>query len=295
MKASMIENLRQRNFLGIGPPLDDFGTARVVVVPVPYDGTMEWHKGARDAPRAIIDASDYLEFYDLELKTEIHRLGVHTAGEISVANGGPAAVARRVYRVVRALVSAGKLPVLLGGEHSVTYGAVRAVHEKHHRLSVLQLDAHTDLRDRYRGSRYGNACVMRRVSEICPLVQVGVRSSSLEEQEYLARNGRQPIYAWEIDAGGAYLDRVLRMLTDEVYATIDLDVFDPGVMPAVGTPEPGGLSWQAVLTMLRKVSREKRVVGFDVVELCPGQGPASCAYLAASLVYKMIGYTLMGG
>ncbi|MCX8125655.1 MAG: agmatinase [Dehalococcoidia bacterium] len=283
------------SFLGLRPPLSNFETARVVVIPVPYEGTVEWHTGTKDAPSAIINASNYLEFYDLELRTETHRLGIHTMGEVKPATGGPARMAGRVYQVVKTVVVRGKLPVVLGGEHSVTYGAVKAVREKHPRLSVLQLDAHTDLRDRYRGSRYGNACIMRRVSEICPVVQVGVRSSSLEEQEYVAKGGSRPVYAWEVDADGDYIDRVLGVLSGEVYVTIDLDVFDPAVMPAVGTPEPGGLSWQAVLALLRRVSLVKRIAGFDVVELCPAEGPASCSYLAASLVYKMIGYALTGG
>ncbi|MEW6142368.1 MAG: agmatinase [Chloroflexota bacterium] len=291
----MTKNLPHRDFLGLEPPLSDFEAARAVVIPVPYEGTMGWHSGARDAPRAIIEASDYLEFYDLELKTEIHRFGIHTMREISVVTAGPRAMAGHVYRMVRTVAAKGKLPVVLGGEHSITYGAVRAVLEKYPGLSVLQLDAHTDLRDEYMGSRYGDACVMRRVSELCPVAQVGIRSSSLEEQEYLAGRKRQPVYAWEFDSDGKYTGRVLKMLTGDVYVTIDLDVFDLSVMPAVGTPEPGGLNWQVVLDLLRRVGRAKRIVGFDVVELCPDEGPASCAYLTASLVYKMIGYALTGG
>lgn len=291
----MTKNLPHRNFLGLELPLCDYKAARAVVIPVPYDGTMEWQTGARDAPRVIIEASDYLEFYDLELKTEIHRVGIHTMDEVSAVAGGPGKMAGRVYRVVKSVVAGGKLPVVLGGEHSITCGAVRAVLEKYPRLSVLQLDAHTDLRDEYLGTRYGNACVMRRVSELCPVVQVGIRSSSFEEQEYLVEQKRQPVYAWELVSGGECHGRVLKMLTDKVYVTIDLDVFDPSVMPAVGTPEPGGLGWQEVLSLLRRVSQTKRVVGFDVVEFCPDEGPAACAYLAASLVYKMIGYALAGG
>jgi len=291
----MARNLTIRNFLGLEPPLCDYETARAVVIPVAYDGTMEWRTGARDAPRAIIEASDYLEFYDLELGTEIHRVGIHTTDGVNAVAGGAEKMAGRVYRAVKPVVTGGKLPVVLGGEHSITYGAVRAVLEKYPGLSVLQLDAHTDLRDEYRGDRYGDACVIRRVSELCPVVQVGVRSSSLEEQEYLVGQKRQPVYAREIDTAGRYLDRVLDMLTHDVYVTIDLDVFDPSVMPAVGTPEPGGLEWCEVLGLLRRVSQVRRITGFDVVELCPDEGPSACVYLAASLVYKMIGYALAGG
>jgi len=284
-----------RNFLGLEPPLSDYDTAQAIIIPVPYDRTMEWRTGARNAPRAIIEASDYLEFYDLELKTEIHRVGIHTTDEINAVTGGPGRMTDRIYRAVKPVAASGKLPVVLGGEHSITFGAVRAVLEIYPGLSVLQLDAHTDLRDEYLGGRYGDACVMRRVSELCPVIPAGIRSSSFEEQEYLVSQKRRPLYAWEFDSDGKSTERVLKMLTDDVYVTIDLDVFDPSVMPAVGTPEPGGPGWRVVLALLRRVSRAKRIVGFDVVELCPDEGPAACTYLAASLTYKMIGYALAGG
>ena len=284
-----------RSFLGIEPPLSDYTSAAAVIIPVPYDGTMEWRKGAKEAPAAIIEASDYLEYYDLELKTETHRCGIHTMPQLDKLGGGPKAVGDKVYRAVCKVVKDGKLPVVLGGEHSISYGVVKSVLERYPGLTVLQLDAHTDMRDSYRGSRWSDACVMRRVSEICPVVQVGIRSSSLEEQRFLERMKRRPVYANEIRDDSKTISRVLGMLGREVYVTIDLDVFDPSLMPAVGTPEPGGLGWYEVTNLLKQVGKTKHIIGFDIVELCPAEGPAACVYTAAALAYRMIGYAVTGG
>ncbi|MBM3157351.1 MAG: agmatinase family protein [Chloroflexi bacterium] len=196
-----------------------------------------------------------------------------------------------MYEITRGLLAKNKFVVMLGGEHSLTLGAVKALHERHSKLSVLQLDAHTDLRDEYLGTKYGTANVMRRVGEICPVVPAGIRSFSLEEHRFMQERGIEPFCA-EDWSKPDFASRVISRLSPQVYVTIDLDVFDPSIMPAVGTPEPGGLNWQQVLGLLRAVSRRRRIVGFDVMELCPREGPTSCAYLAAKLVYKLIGYTI---
>lgn len=279
-----------RNFAALPPPYSGLEKARVVVLPVPYDGTAEWHSGSREAPRAIIDASAYLEMYDQELDREIYPVGIHTLPEIEPDMSGPAAMVERVYQAAGAIVAGGRLPVMLGGEHTLTLGAVRACRERYPALSVLQFDAHTDLRDSYLGTGISQATVMRRVSELCPVVPVGVRSLSLEEKQYLDEAGVRPFYAEDVLSGQADLSRITSGLSPDVYVTIDIDVLDPAVMPAVGTPEPGGLGWYDLLGLLRGVARERRIVGFDLVELCPAEGPAACAFLAARLVYKMIGY-----
>jgi len=180
---------------------------------------------------------------------------------------------------------------MLGGEHSLTLGMVRALHERYSKLSVLQLDAHTDLRDEYLGTKYGTASVMRRVWEICPVVPAGIRSFSLEEHRFMQEQRIEPFYA-EDSSNPDFAARVVSKLSSQVYISVDLDVFDPSIMSAVGTPEPGGLSWQQVLELLKTVSRHRQIVGFDVMELCPREGPTSCAYLAAKLVYKLIGYAI---
>ncbi|MBA7663361.1 N(1)-aminopropylagmatine ureohydrolase [subsurface metagenome] len=279
-----------RNFAGISPPYSDWENSRVVVLPVPYDSTTDWRSGARDGPWAIIDASRYLELYDLELKREIYQVGIHTLPEIQPDMTGPENMTQRVYQVARELLDKNKMVLMLGGEHSLTLGMVKAYRERHEALSVLQLDAHADLRDTYLGTRFSHATVMRRVCELCPIVPVGIRSLSEEEHRFIDEAGIKPVYAEDLISTGDSIKRIIATLSSEVYITIDLDVLDPSIMSAVGTPEPGGIGWYELLNLLREVARSKRIVGFDLVELCPDEGPRSCAFLAAKLAYKLIGY-----
>jgi len=281
--------LPPRSFAGLSPQAAAFAKAKVVVLPVPYDGTTEFKSGAREGPQAIIDASPYLELYDAELDREISEVGIHTLPEVQPHMGSPELMVERVYGIAKSLLDKNKLIAMLGGEHLLTLGMVKACKEKYRKLSVLQLDAHADLRDQYQGTKYSNACVMRRVWELCPVVQVGVRSFSLEERQFMQQQKIEPFYA-EAATSPDFVSRVVSKLTPQVYVSIDLDVFDPSIMPAVGTPEPGGMSWQQVLELLRAVGAEKKIVGFDLTELCPREGPTSCAYLAAKLAYKMMGY-----
>ncbi len=280
----------RRNFAGLSLPLSNLEIARVVVLPVPYDSTTDWRSGTRDGPMAIIDASHYLEFYDRELDREPCRVGIHTLPELQPSMRGPEETVERVHRAASELVRQGKFVVMLGGEHSVTLGTVRAFKEEFPQLSVLQLDAHADLRDEYEDSRYSHACVMRRVVECCPIVQAGVRSFSLEEHLFMEEQKIRTFFAEERSLEQTSLDEIVSALSDDVYITIDLDVLDPSIMSAVGTPEPGGMGWHEVLRLLRHVANNRRVVGCDLVELCPDAGPSSCAFLAAKLAYKLIGY-----
>lgn len=278
-----------RNFAGLVAPYGDFQTAAAVVLPVPYDSTTEWHSGARNGPRAIIDASYYLEWFDLEIGKEIHTCGIHTMPELEPAFDSPENMNSRVYQAVRELLSKSKFVVMLGGEHSISSGAVRAYREIFPDLSVLQLDAHSDLRDRYLGTKFSHACTMRRIREFCPATQVGIRAVSQEEAEFIRSYNLHVFYLMD-NQQPLPLAEISSTLSDHVYVTIDLDVFDPSIMSAVGTPEPGGLLWQQTIDLLHHVSTQKKIVGFDIVELCPNQGPASCAFTAAKLAYKFIGY-----
>jgi agmatinase len=278
------------NFAGLLPPYGNFQSAAVAVLPVPYDSTTEWHSGTRNGPRAIIEASYYLEWFDIELGREVHTCGIHTLTELEPVLDSPEAMNNRVYQAVRGLLDQSKFVVLLGGEHSISSGAVRAYKERYPDLSVLQLDAHTDLRDQYLGTKFSHACAMRRIIEFCPVTQVGIRAISLEEIEYVKSHKLHPFF-FNSNQQKLPLDEIGGSLTDNVYVTIDMDVFDPSIMSAVGTPEPGGLLWQPVLDLLSYISERRKIVGFDVVELCPEQGPASCAFTAAKLVYKLIGYS----
>ena len=280
------------NFLGYAPGEVERESARAVLLPVPYDGTVSYRKGARLGPAAILSASRQLEDYDLELGCDPSELGIYTAAPIDPRKAGPEAVVDEVQRAVSAWGRPGVLVGVLGGEHTVAIGAVRAMSTRFDGLSVLFLDAHADMRDEYQGSRYSHACTARRIAETCDLVQVGVRSAEQGEWDWM-RSREVPVLTWppdrEMDVGA----EVLSHLGETVYVSIDLDVLDTSVMSAVGTPEPGGMQWQDLLSLLRAVAKERRIVGFDVTELAPGEGPEACSYTAAKLVYKLIGYALV--
>jgi agmatinase len=276
-------------FAGLEPPYSSLRGSKVVILPVPYDGTSEWRSGSRRGPQAIIDASQYLELYDLELDREIYKVGISTLPKVEPLLSSPQDMIDRVYKVVKDLIQKEKFVVLLGGEHSLSLGAVRAFTEAFPRLSVLQLDAHADLRDEYLGTKYGQACVMRRIFELCPISQVGIRSLSWEEKQFLAKNKLKPVYMSDLGSKTASIAHIVDSLSEDVYVTIDVDVLDPSVMPAVGTPEPDGMSWRQILDITESVAHHKHVVGFDLMEFCPSEGPGSCAFLLAKLAYKLIG------
>ena len=283
----------KKNFAGLD---DDYGSmkkAKVTVLPVPYDMTTTYIKGTKLGPQAIIDASLYLERYDDELNLETFKIGIHTMDALYCENVTPEEMVEKVYNQTSETLKSGKFPVMLGGEHSVSIGAVKAFKDLYPDISVLQLDAHYDLRDEYYGSRLNHGCVARRIAEICPLVQVGTRSLSKEEKEFLTSqsNGRvKTISVYDILDMPMWKDAVVDKLSENVYITIDLDVFDPSIVPAVGTPEPGGIGWYETLDLLKEVSKDRKIVGFDVVELCPISGQVASDFLAAKLVYRLLGY-----
>lgn len=261
-------------------------------MPVPYDSTTSWRSGTRDGPRAIIDASRYLELYDLELDREIYKVGIHTLPEIEPEMSGPESMLERVYQVTGEIIDQKRMLLMLGGEHSLTLGAVKAYREKYEGLSVLQLDAHADLRDSFQGTKFSHATVMRRVYELCPVIPVGIRSLSLDEHRFMVESGIKPFYAHDLNWDDQTVKCIIASLSNEIYVTLDVDVLDPSIMSATGTPEPGGMGWYEVLGLLRKVSQARQVVGFDLMELCPNEGPLSCAFLIAKLAYKLVGYIL---
>ena len=275
----------------------DFERAAAAILPAPYDGTVSYRGGARDGPQAIIEASRYLELYEPDLGLEPSQWGIATLPALEPDVSGPEANIARVEKAVGELADAGKLPVMVGGEHSLTLGAVRALAQRHSGLSVLQLDAHADMRDSYQGSPYSHACVMRRVREIVGdsnVVQAGIRSISSEEIEHIRDADIEGVNLY---TPGQYndlpaIDELLAGLGETVYVTVDLDALDPSIMPAVGTPEPGGLSWQETLGILRAVAQRSRIIGFDVMELAPNEGPTYASFTAARLTYKLIGYAL---
>ncbi|MDE2822215.1 MAG: agmatinase [Chloroflexota bacterium] len=262
----------------------------VVIVPVPYDSTTSFKSGARHGPRAAITASKQLEEWDIELERDVSTVGIYTTQEIEPHTGGPEAMIERVRRVGSHFIAQDKLVALLGGEHTITVGGVTAVLERHPDLTVLYLDAHADLRDEYLGSRWSHACVARRLHERAPVVQVGVRSMSEDEARFISDNDMH-VFAWPPSMGIEELAaHVIERLGTKVYVSVDLDVLDPSIMSAVGTPEPGGMMWSEATRLLRLVSQSRRIVGLDVVELSPSEGPDACAFTAAKLLYKLIGH-----
>lgn len=277
----------RKNFADVPKGYEEYSKARIVVLPVPYDETSTWMKGADKGPDAIIDASYNMYLYDIDTDSEVYARGIHTDDPVGEKSSPEAMVEAVRERVARHL-AADKFVVTLGGEHSVTVGAVRAHAERYPRMSVLQLDAHADLQEEFHGSRYNHACVMARVRESCPVVQVGIRS--LDAVERRAADPGRLFLAEDIQDSRDWIERAASLLTEEVYVTIDLDAFDISIMPSTGTPEPGGLGWYEVIALLKKVSKEKRIVGFDVVELCPNPYARQCDYLAAKLVYRLLSY-----
>ncbi|MDP9235838.1 MAG: agmatinase [Chloroflexota bacterium] len=280
----------QINFASLEAEDSTFERSRAVVLPVPYDSTVTARAGARDGPRAIIEASADMELYDVGLGIEPHRHGIHTLAELAPHTGSPEAMIDRIESVVGELIDRGKFVVTLGGEHTVAVGAIRAHAKRTPGLSVLAFDAHSDLRDAYLDSRYNHACTLRRALDVAPVTLVGLRSAPVEDAA-LIRDRGLGFYspAWYRDAGA---HAVIERLSDDVYITIDLDSFDPSEMSAVGTPEPGGLHWDEVSDLLVALTKSRRVVGFDVTELSPSLGPRSCAQLAAKLTYRLIGLAL---
>jgi len=269
--------------------LDDafcrYETASIAVLPVPYDGTSTWMKGADLGPKAMIDASAHMELYDIETDSEVFRRGIVTMAPVDCPDN-PEQMTGAVYERARRLLGDRKFVVGVGGEHSVSVGLVRATAESFPDLSVLQLDAHCDTREAYEGSRFNHACVMARIGEICPYVQAGIRSMDVSECAGLNRG--RTFFAHEIAAGIPIVPRMLKALTENVYITIDLDVLDPSIMPSTGTPEPGGLDWYTLLNLLSPIITEKNVVGMDVTELLPHPDNKAPDLLTAKLIYRIL-------
>ena len=277
-------------FLALTPEQSSFETARVVLVPVPYDSTTSYRGGARDGPTGMISASSQMEDYDPELDLDVAELGIHTMPFLEPHMGGPELMAQRVRQAVASCIAPGRTVGLLGGEHSLTAGSVHAHFDAFPSLSVLYLDAHADLRDQYQGTAWGHASGARRVFDLCPVVLAGVRSLSIEERDFIRENNI-PVWPCPEDGGLLPEDDIIAALSKDVYVSVDLDVFDPSLMAAVGTPEPGGLSWRQVTSLLRRVGESRRIVGFDVCELAPAEGPVACTYTAARLVGKLAAYS----
>jgi len=267
-------------------PEKDYTKAKFVIVPVPYDKTSTWIKGADKGPEALLEASTKMELYDIETETEVYKSGIFTDSRIE-EKSTPEKMVQSVKKRVKNHLDKGKLTVVIGGEHSVSIGAIQAHAEKFKDMCVLQLDAHSDLRNEYHGSRYNHGCVMARAKEVCPnIIQVGIRSMGFEELKNMEKD--KVFFTQKMQMN--WIEKVISKLSKKVYLTIDLDVFDPSIMPSTGTPEPGGLFWYDALKLLRKVIENRELIGFDVVELCPSKNYKAADFLAALLIYKILSY-----
>jgi agmatinase len=275
------------NFGGLPEEYSALEKAGIVIIPVAYDGTSTWMKGANKGPRAIIEASANMELYDIETDSEVYKKGIFTDKGVE-GHHLPEDMVEAVGRRVLEYLEDDKFVVTVGGEHSVSIGAVKAHLEHCGQMSVLQLDAHSDMRDEYNGSKYNHACVMARIREFSPIVQVGIRSMDSSEKEFLEKGS--VFWAGDICNNDGWIKKVVSKLSEKVYVTIDLDVFDPSIMPSTGTPEPGGLMWYEVLELLKAVCERREIVGFDVVELRPSDYNKAPDFLAAKLIYKLLSY-----
>ncbi|MFH1782453.1 MAG: agmatinase [Candidatus Omnitrophota bacterium] len=277
-------------FGGKDNDMDFFNKAKAVIISVPYGRTVSYKKGTEHGPEAILKASDNIELFDEELLVETHSIGINTLPPLDVNGLKPEKMTSIVEKSVSEAMEKGKFPVILGGEHSVTIGAVKAAKKKYSDLSVLYFDAHADLRDSYNRSKYNHACVARRLLEEVDLVEVGIRSFSKGEHDFFKEKKLNVMKMIDILKEKDWSSIVKEKLGKNVYISIDLDVFDPSIMPSVGTPEPGGMGWYDLLNALKDIIGNKNIVGFDVVELCPTKNMLRSDFLAARLVYKILGY-----
>lgn len=285
----MISTLK--NFLGLPKEHTSYDKARVAVISVPYEATVSYKGGTAKGPLAIIDASAQVELYDEELGRENYDVGIATLEPLKVGGLSTARMFEVVHDAAAGILKDGKFLAVFGGEHSITPAVVKAVCEAHGDVTVVQFDAHADLRREYEGDPMSHACAMARVREFCPAVQLGIRNLSVEEARWVKKDGLSVFFAHEMRANSRWAeDAIQKISTEKVYVTIDVDAFDSSFMPATGTPEPGGLSWYDVTGFLRKLSETKKIVGFDLVELAPIPGLHACDFAVAKLAYKLIGY-----
>lgn len=277
--------MEKLNYGGLENEFTDYTKARIVILPVPYDGTSTWLKGADKGPDAILEASANMELYDIETNSEVYKKGIATLEPVE-ENASPEAMSDAVEMQVDKILKDKKFPVILGGEHSVSIGSIRAFAKHYENFSVLQLDAHSDMRDSYEGSDHNHACVMARAKEMATVAQVGIRSSCIEEKHNIDPD--RIFYAHEIKESSNWMYDVSERLNDNVYVTIDLDVFDPAYMPSTGTPEPDGLTYRDVINFLKLINERHNIIGLDVVELCPNDANKAPDFLASKLIYQIL-------
>lgn len=276
-----------KNFGGIKDRYASFEEASILLQSIPYDGTSTWGKGADQAFDAFLEAAENMELYDIETDSEVFKQGIHILPEIKESTSAEA-VFKTVFESTKKLLALNKFLTFFGGEHSISIGVLKAFYDKYPDLTILQLDAHSDLRPEYDGSKYNHACAVHEASKHANLIQVGIRSMDVVEKPFLNKN--KCFFAEDIYGEDSWMEESIKLMTDKVYITLDLDVFDPSIMPSTGTPEPGGLTWNPMIKYLKKVFEQRNVLGFDIVELAPIEGFKAPNFLVAKLYYKMLSY-----
>ncbi|WP_218849751.1 agmatinase [Winogradskyella vidalii] len=283
-------HIKTKTYAGIPEDLAKLETAKIVLIPVPYDGTSTWQKGADKGPDAFLDASENMELYDIETDSEVYQQGVFLANAVT-ENASPEAMVEAVHQATKKYIKKNKFVTIFGGEHSVSIGTIRAFNEMFEDLTVLHIDAHADLRESYEGSTCNHACAVYEASQTTNLIQVGIRSMDSIEKTVMDED--KTYFAHQMAMDDSWMDAAIDQMTENVFITFDLDAFDPSIMPSTGTPEPGGLLYYETLEFLKQVFEEKNVVGFDIVELCPNENDKSSDFLAAKLYYKMLSYKFL--
>ncbi|WP_405566819.1 agmatinase [Polaribacter sp. Asnod6-C07] len=276
-----------KTYAGISEKYGNLSTSKIVIIPVPYDGTSTWQKGADKGPQAFLEASENMELYDIETDSEVYKEGVYLADAIT-ENASPETMVDAVHDITKKYINRNKFVTVFGGEHSISIGTIRAFNECFNNLTVLHIDAHADLRKEYEGSKCNHACAVYEANSTTNLVQVGIRSMDISEKREM--NLDKVFFAHDMAVNEDWMEDVIDQLTENVFITFDLDALDPSIMPSTGTPEPGGLFYYETLEFLKQVFEQKNVVGFDMVELCPNGNEKSSDFLAAKLFYKMLSY-----
>lgn len=279
--------METKTYAGIPEKYAKLEHAKIVLIPVPYDGTSTWQKGADKGPKAFLEASENMELYDIETDSEVYKQGVYLTDAVT-ENTSPESMVNAVHEVTKKYIKRNKFVTVFGGEHSISIGTIRAFNEMFPNLTVLHIDAHADLRKSYDGSSCNHACAVYEASQNTNLIQVGIRSMDVKEKSIM--NLEKTYFAHDMAIDTSWTDSAIDQMTENVYITFDLDAFDPSILPSTGTPEPGGLLWYEILDFLKQVFTEKNVVGFDIVELCPNKSEKSSDFIAAKLYYKMLSY-----
>ncbi|WP_185862109.1 agmatinase [Blattabacterium cuenoti] len=262
--------------------------SKIVLIPVPYDNTQTWKKGSKKGPKAFLSASKHMELYDIETDSEVYKRGIYLSSPIVNSSISSKKMIQKVYNETKKYLFKKKFVTLIGGDHSISIGSIRAFGEKYPNLSILHMDAHADLRPVYKKNPYSHACSMHEASKKYPLIQIGIRSMDLLEKKYFQKGN--VFYMQEIQKNDFWMQKAIHKLSKNVFISIDIDVFDPSIAPSTGTPEPGGLLWYSTLKFFKKVFKKKKIIGFDIVELLPNKKESSTDFLAVKLFYKLLSY-----